>query len=134
MPDEMQVRIPPPGLTKAERRDWSTSEALRIAALQQQSLTGFRAVRAIPPPHGLGGAGRRAWRAADKERRSEHVKTEATRSEADRALGAVVLMVLVGIVIALRVLLGGGDPVPAPTAPAAVQTPASSIPLPARGE
>ena len=128
------VRTPPPGLTRAERRDWSTNEALRIAALQQQSLTGFRAVRAIPPPHGLGGAGRRAWRAADKERRAGHVKAEAARSEADRALGAVVLMVLVGIVIALRVLLGSGDPVPAPTAPVAVQTPAHTTLLPGRGE
>jgi hypothetical protein len=128
------VRTPPPGLTRAERRDWSTNEALRIAALQQQSLTGFRAVRAIPPPHGLGGAGRRAWRAADKERRAGHVIAEAARSEADRALGAVVLMVLVGIVIALRVLLGGGDPVPAPTAPATAQTPAHTTLLPGRGE
>ena len=45
--DPLQVRKPPPGLDKDERRDWREEEAQRIADLQDQARTGgFRAVRA----------------------------------------------------------------------------------------
>lgn len=115
--DPLRVRKPPPGLDKDERRDWREEEAQRIADLQDQARTGgFRAVKASAPPKGLGRAGRQAWREADRENRSRRLQAESASSESDRYVGALVLMVAVGLVIGLRVLFSGGSdgPVPPP--------------------
>jgi hypothetical protein len=121
--DPLLVRKPPPGLTKDERRDFREDEARRIADLQDQARTGgFRAVRATAPPKGLGRAGRQAWREADRDNRSRRVQAEASGSESDRYVGAMVLMVFIGVVIAMRVLFSDNsdEPTPPPTSPAAV--------------
>ena len=111
--DPLRVSKPPPGLTKDERRDFREEEAQRIADLQDQARTGgFRAVKATAPPKGLGRSGRQAWREADRENRSRRLATEAASSASDRYVGAMVLMVIIGVVIALRVLFSPGDPVP----------------------
>ena len=111
--DPLRVRRPPPGLDKDERKGWMEQEAQRIADLQDQARTGgFRAVRATAPPKGLGRAGRQVWREADRENRSRRLDAEAAGSESDRYVGAMVLMVIIGVVIALRVLFSPGDPVP----------------------
>jgi len=119
--DPLRVRRPPPGLDKDERRGWMEQEAQRIADLQDQARSGgFRAVRATAPPKGLGRAGRQVWREADRENRSRRLDAEAAGSESDRYVGAMVLMVIIGVVIALRVVFsGGGDELP----PASPSTP-----------
>ena len=120
--DPLRVRKPPPGLTKDERRDFREEEAQRIADLQDQARTGgFRAVKATAPPKGLGRSGRQAWREADRENRSRRVQAEAAGSASDRYVGAMVLMVIIGVVIALRVMFSGGDeatPQPSTSPPA----------------
>ena len=116
--DPLRVRRPPPGLDKDERKGWMEQEAQRIADLQDQARSGgFRAVRATAPPKGLGRAGRQVWREADRENRSRRLDAEAASSESDRYVGAMVLMVIIGVVIALRVVFSGGsdEPPPAPT-------------------
>ena len=131
--DPLRVRKPPPGLDKDERRDWREEEAQRIADLQDQARTGgFRAVRATAPPRGLGRSGRRVWREADRDNRSRRMHAEAAGSESDRYVGALVLMVIIAVVIALRVVFsGGGEPAPAP-APAVSAT--DVVTTPPRGE
>jgi len=120
--DPLRVRRPPPGLDKDERKGWMEQEAQRIADLQDQARTGgFRAVRATAPPKGLGRAGRQVWREADRENRSRRLDAEAAGSESDRYVGAMVLMVVIGVVIAMRVLFSGGDeatPQPSTSPPA----------------
>ena len=120
--DPLRVRKPPPGLTKDERRDFREEEAQRIADLQDQARTGgFRAVKTTAPPKGLGRSGRQAWREADRENRSRRLATEAASSASDRYVGAMVLMVIIGVVIALRVMFSGGDeatPQPSTSPPA----------------
>jgi len=116
--DPLQVRKPPEGLSRAERRVWRETEAVRVAEVRDQARTGgIRSVLATAPPKGLGRSGRRVWREADRENRSRRLDAEAARSESDRYVGAMVLMVIIGVVIALRVVFSGGsdEPPPAPT-------------------
>ena len=121
--DPLRVRKPPQGMTKDERRDFREEEAQRIADLQDQARTGgFRAVRATAPPKGLGRSGRRVWREADRDNRSRRMQVEAAGSESDRYVGALVLAVVIGVVIAMRVLFTDGNDDPPPAAPVVVST------------
>ena len=113
--DPLQVRKPPPGLTRAERRDWREQEALRLAELQAQTDTsGLRALMATTPPRGLGRAGRRVWRDADRQGRSRRIQEESARTESDRYVGAMMVLAAIAIVIVLRLIFSGGSPDPAP--------------------
>jgi hypothetical protein len=141
--DPLEVRKPPEGLTRAERRVWQEAEAVRVADVRDQSRTGgIRSVLATTPPKGLGRSGRRAWREADRDNRSRRMQAEAAGSESDRYVGAMVLMVIIGVVIALRVVFSGGsdEPSPAPSSPPVVTyqaTPTaapSQTAVPPRGE
>ena len=120
--DPLQVRKPPEGLSRAERRVWRETEAVRVAEVRDQARTGgIRSVLATAPPKGLGRSGRRVWREADRENRSRRLDAEAASSESDRYVGAMVLMVIIGVVIALRVMFSGGDeatPQPSTSPPA----------------
>jgi len=121
--DPLQSRKPPKGLTRAERRAWRETEAVRLAEAKEQARTGgIRSVLATTPPKGLGRAGRRVWREADRENRSRRMQAEAAGSEADRYVGAMVLTAVIAVVIAMRVLFSAGsdDPAPAPSSRPAV--------------
>lgn len=126
--DPLRVRKPPPGLTKDERRDFREEEAQRIADLQDQARTGgFRAVKATGAAEG-----RQAWREADRENRSRRLATEAASSASDRYVGAMVLMVVIGVVIAMRVLFSAGNdqPAPPPSSPPVVSYQATPTAVP----
>jgi len=120
--DPLQVRKPPEGLSRAERRVWRETEAVRVAEVRDQARTGgIRSVLATAPPKGLGRSGRRVWREADRDNRSRRMQAEVSGSESDRYVGAMVLTAVIGVVIAMRVLFSGGDeatPQPSTSPPA----------------
>jgi len=123
--DPLEVRKPPAGLSRAERRVWRETEAVRVSDVRERSRTGgIRSVLASAPPKGLGRAGRRVWRQTDRDNRTKRMEAEAAGNESDRYVGALVLMVILGVVIGLRVMVsGGGDqPAPAPSSPPVVTT------------
>jgi hypothetical protein len=124
--DPLQVRQPPAGLTRAERRAWREDEAVRISELSCEG----RAVVAATPPRGLGRAGRRVWRKSDRANRAAALHVEAARTESDRYVGALVLLVLLAAVAAWRVLAAGSAPeaAPAPRAPSPVTYQAAPTP------
>lgn len=124
--DPLRVRQPPAGLSRAERRVWREDEAARISALSCEG----RAVVAATPPRGLGRAGRRVWRQSDRANRAAALQVEEARTESDRYVGALVLLVLLAAVVVWRVLAGGSAPdaAPAPAAPSPVTYQAAPTP------
>ena len=124
--DPLRVRQPPAGLSRAERRVWREDEAVRISALSREG----RAVVAATPPRGLGRAGRRVWRQSDRANRAAALQVEEARTESDRYVGALVLLVLLAAVVVWRVLAAGSAPdaAPAPAAPSPVTYQAAPTP------
>ena len=121
--DPLEVRKPPEGLTRAERRMWRETEAVRLAEVRDQARTGgIRSVLATAPPKGLGRSGRRVWREADRDNRSRRMQADVAGGESDRYVGAMVLTAVIGVVIAMRVLFSGGNdqPTPPPSSPPAI--------------
>jgi len=137
MSAELHVQQPPAGLSRKERKAWFAAEGARLANLREAAgdplLASFR-----PPvaPRQLGRAGRRAWREAERDNRSQRLReafaAEAASGESDRYVGAVALMGVVLIVVVLRVFGFGGSDDPAPVGPAPVAlTPTASYYPPA---
>jgi hypothetical protein len=125
--DPRRVRRPAAGLTRAERRDWCEEEAARLADLEAKSRpAGFRSVVAATPPRGLGRAGRRVWRQADRQARARLVEEEAARTESDRYVGAMILLTVICVVVLVRLILAGGSDSPG-SRPAPTTTPSATV-------
>ena len=133
MSAELHVQQPPAGLSRKERKAWFAAEGARLANLREAArdplLASFR-----PPvaPRQLGRAGRRAWREAERDNRSQRLReafaAEAASGESDRYVGALVLMAAVLVIVGLRVFVFGGSDDPPPTGPAPVAvTPTASF-------
>lgn len=118
--EELRMRPPPPGMSRKDRKVWQEIEAERIASARDRARTdgNFRGGFASRPPRGLGRRGRRAFRAEDRTRRTQWWKRQWDRDQDTRAVGVVVLMVLLLAFLAFR-LITRDDPAPNAASPAA---------------
>jgi len=105
--DELAVRRPPVGLSRAERRDWMLDEAGRIAQAQDRSR---RNPLSRTPPRGLGRAGRRAWRQTDKAARKDWMARERAKRGAGGPGALIVAGVLAVVLLARIFLFSSADP------------------------
>lgn len=130
---DLEVRHPPVGLSRAERRDFMRDEAARVARVQERAR---RNPLARKPPRGLGRAGRREWRQIDKAARNEWLARErATRTA--NAPGALIVAGIIAAVLLARIFLFDSDaPSVQPPAPKVVSTvaPPPTIVIAPRGE
>lgn len=133
--NELLVRPPPARMSRRDRRAWMEIEAGRIARLrdrQREEGLGFSDGFAHRPPRALGRSGRRAFRAADRMNRAQWWERRRTRDADTRAVGVLILTLLLVGYIAFRLIWGGNDiPAPgsAPVAPAGGA--AAAVPAPA---
>lgn len=118
--EELRMRPPPPGMSRKDRKVWQEIEAERIASARDRARSDgdFRGGFASKPPRGLGRRGRRAFRAEDRTRRTQWWKRQWDRDQDTRAVGVVVLMVLLLGFLAFR-LITRDDPTPNTAAPVA---------------
>lgn len=133
--EDLEVRHPPVGLSRAERRDWMRDEADRIARVQDRTR---RNPLARKPPRGLGRAGRREWRQTDKARRKDWMDRERAKSGATGGPGALIVAGVLSAVLLARIFLFTSDapPVqpPAPRVTVSTVAPPSTITTPPQGE
>ena len=116
--DELAVRRPPVGLSRAERRDWMRDEAGRIAGAQDRSR---RNPLSRTPPRGLGRAGRRAWRQTDKAARKDWMARERAKRGAGGP-GALIVAGVLAVVLLARIFLFS-------SATPTVQSPSDEVPV-----
>ncbi len=136
--NELLVRPPPARMSRRDRRAWMEIEADRIARVrdrQREQGLGFSDGFAHRPPRALGRSGRRAFRAADRINRAQWWERRRARDADTRAIGVLILTLLLVGYIAVRLIWGGND-TPAPdSAPAAPASPtgaaAAAVPAPA---
>lgn len=136
--NELLVRPPPARMSRRDRRAWMEIEADRIARVrdrQREQGLGFSDGFAHRPPRALGRSGRRAFRAADRLNRAQWWERRRARDADTRAIGVLILTLLLVGYIAVRLIWGGND-IPAPgSAPAAPASPtgaaAAAVPAPA---
>jgi hypothetical protein len=137
--NELLVRPPPSRMSRRDRRAWMEIEAGRIARVrdrQREEGLGFSDGFAHRPPRALGRSGRRAFRAADRVNRAQWWERRRARDADTRAIGVLILTLLLVGYIAFR-LIWGGDDAPAPSgAPAgslAASAPAAAV-FPSTGD
>lgn len=126
--EALRMRPPPPGMSRRDRKVWQEIEAERIASARDRARTdgNFRGGFAARAPRGLGRRGRRAFRAEDRTHRTLWWKRQWDRDQDTRAVGVVVLMVLLLGFLAFR-LITRDDPAPSAAAPSAA-APAGPVP------
>ena len=114
--NELLVRPPPARMSRRDRRAWMEIEADRIARVrdrQREEGLGFSDGFAHRPPRALGRSGRRAFRSADRVNRAQWWERRRARDADTRAIGVLILTLLLVGYIAFRLIWGGND-APAP--------------------
>lgn len=136
--NELLVRPPPATMSRRDRRAWMEIEADRIARVrdrQREQGLGFSDGFAHRPPRALGRSGRRAFRAADRVNRAQWWERRRARDADTRAIGVLILTLLLVGYIAVRLIWGGNDIPAQGSAPAAPASPtgaaAAAVPAPA---
>ncbi|MGI8418239.1 MAG: hypothetical protein ACR2P2_18985 [Nakamurella sp.] len=122
--NELLVRPPPSRISRRDRRAWMEIEGDRIARVrdrQREEGLGFSDGFAHRPPRVLGRSGRRAFRSADRVNRVQWWGRRRARDADTRAVGVLILTLLLVGYIAFR-LIWGGDDAPAPSGASAVST------------
>lgn len=110
--NELLVRPPPARMSRRDRRAWMEIEAGRIARVrdrQREEGLGFSDGFAHRPPRALGRSGRRAFRAADRVNRAQWWERRRARDADTRAIGVLILTLLLVAYIAFRLIWGGND-------------------------
>ena len=115
--EDLEVRHPPVGLSRPERRDFMRDEATRIARLQDRTR---RNPLSRTPPRGLGRVGRREWRQADKAARKDWMARERAKRGAGGP-GALIVAGVLAVVPLARIFLSG-------SATPTVQSPSGEVP------
>ena|GEM_PF-2237523 len=115
--EDLEVRHPPVGLSRPERRDFMRDEATRIARLQDRTR---RNPLSRTPPRGLGRVGRREWRQADKAARKDWMSRERAKRGAGGP-GALIVAGVLAVVLLARIFLSG-------SATPTVQSPSGEVP------
>jgi len=122
--NELLVRPPPSRMSRRDRRAWMAIEGDRIARVRdrrREEGLGFSDGFAHRPPRALGRSGRRAFRSADRVNRVQWWERRRARDADTRAVGVLILTLLLVAYIAFR-LIWGGDDAPAPSGASAVST------------
>ncbi len=110
--NELLVRPPPSRMYRRDRRAWLQIEAGRIARVrdrQREEGLGFSDGFAHRPPRALGRSGRRAFRSADRVNRAQWWERRRARDADTRAIGVLILTLLLVGYIAFRLIWGGND-------------------------
>ena len=125
----LRLRPPPPGLSRADRRQWRRLEVGRVqrdseaaARAAAAGRTGWRQGFIEQPPRGIGRTGRRAWLQAEREstRQFWRSRRASTADLPERAAGVLVVAVVLGIGLLVLALTSGRDDAPSAPAAAAV--------------
>ena len=127
--NELLVRPPPSRMSRRDRRAWLEIEGDRIARVRDQQREeglGFSDGFAHRPPRALGRSGRRAFRSADRVNRVQWWERRRARDADTRAVGVLIMTLLLVGYIAVR-LIWGVDDAPAPSS-APAGTSAASAP------
>lgn len=110
--NELLVRPPPSKMSRRDRRAWMEIEAGRIARVrdrQREEGLGFSDGFAHRPPRALGRSGRRGFRSADRVNRAQWWERRRARDADTRAIGVLILTLLLVGYIAFRLIWGGND-------------------------